>query len=218
MRHSEHERGQRPRHISGSAQPTGTRPVQECPTSGQLLRRPPRQPTSCGDWSDHLCNRVHPGELLKCEPHPYLSYGDSALVKYEGFDFPDDLYYGEDQIWVKKEGDKVRIGFTSFGMDLAGKIKFVRLRPAGKEVEAGRSIGTLESGKWTGPVKAPVAGMLTEVNDALKDNPGLLNEDPYGKGWIAVIKPSAIDDSLAKLTSGAAIEAWVKKEFAEKKK
>ncbi len=140
------------------------------------------------------------------------------MVKYEGFDFPDDLYYAEDQIWVKREGSKVRIGFTSFGMDLAGKIKFVRLRPAGKEVEVGRSIGTLESGKWTGPVKAPVSGMLIEVNDALKDNPSLLNSDPYGAGWIAVIEPKDIEGELGKLVSGDKIEAWAKKEFAEKKK
>ena len=51
------------------------------------------------------------------------------MVTHEGFDFPDDLYYTEDQIWVKKENGKVRLGFTTFGMDLAGKIKFVRLRP-----------------------------------------------------------------------------------------
>ncbi len=140
------------------------------------------------------------------------------MVKYEGFDFPDNLYYAEDQIWVKREDSRVRIGFTAFGMDLAGKIKFVRLRPAGKEVEAGRSIGTLESGKWTGPVKAPVSGMLVAVNDALKDNPGLLNSDPYGAGWIAIIEPKDIESELSRLVSGNKIEEWVKKEFAEKKK
>jgi glycine cleavage system H protein len=123
------------------------------------------------------------------------------MVKHDGFDFPDDLYYTPDQLWVKKEGDKVRIGFTTFGMDLAGKIKFVRLRPAGKEIEAGRSIGTLESGKWTGPVKAPV----------------ILNEDPYGKGWVAVLKPSNLDGEIKTLQGASGLDAWVKKEFAEKR-
>ena len=139
------------------------------------------------------------------------------MVTHEGFDFPDDLYYTEDQIWVKKENGKVRLGFTTFGMDLAGKIKFVRLRPAGKQIAAGRSIGTLESGKWTGPVKAPVGGVIAEVNDALKDKPGILNEDPYGAGWIAVLEPDNLDGDIATLQGAAGLDEWVKKEFAEKK-
>ena len=139
------------------------------------------------------------------------------MVTHDGFNFPDDLFYTTDQIWTKKEGDKVRIGFTTFGMDLAGKIKFVRLRPAGKDIEAGRSIGTLESGKWTGPVKAPVSGTITEVNEALKDSPGLLNQDPYGKGWVAVLKPSKLAAEIGKLQGAAGLDAWVKKEFAEKR-
>lgn len=139
------------------------------------------------------------------------------MVTHEGFDFPDDLYYTSDQIWLKKENGSVRIGYTSFGVDLAGKIKFVRLRPAGKDIEAGRSIGTLESGKWTGPVKAPVSGTIAEVNEGLKDNPGLLNEDPYGKGWVAVIKPSKFDAEVGSLQGASGLDAWVKKEFAEKK-
>lgn len=139
------------------------------------------------------------------------------MVTHEGFDFPDDLFYTEDQIWVKKENGKVRLGFTTFGMDLAGKIKFVRLRPAGKQIAAGRSIGTLESGKWTGPVKAPVGGVIAEVNDALKDKPGILNEDPYGAGWIAVLEPDNLDGDIATLQGAAGLDEWVKKEFAEKK-
>ena len=139
------------------------------------------------------------------------------MVNVEGFDFPDDLYYTDDLIWAKKEGDKVRIGMAAFGVDLAGKIKFVRLRPAGKTIAVGRSIGTLESGKWTGPVKAPVGGEITEVNEALKDNPGLLNEDCYGTGWIAVLAPDNLDADLANLQGGDGLEAWAKAQFAEKK-
>ena len=139
------------------------------------------------------------------------------MVTHEGFEFPDDLYYNEDLIWLKKENGKVRIGMASFGVDLAGKIKFVRLRPAGKEIAAGRSIGTMESGKWTGPVKAPVSGTITEVNEDLKDNPALLNDDPYGKGWIAIIEPSNLDGEIGALAGGAGLAAWVAKQYAEKK-
>ena len=143
--------------------------------------------------------------------------GDFIMVTYEGFDFPDDLYYTDDQLWVKRENGKVRIGFTTFGMDLAGKIKFVRLRPAGRDIKAGKSIGTLESGKWTGPVKSPVTGKLVEVNEELKNNPGLLNEDPYGKGWVAVIEGSNLDEELSALQGADGLEDWIKAQFAEKK-
>lgn len=139
------------------------------------------------------------------------------MVEVEGFDFPDDMYYTDDQIWMKKEGDKVRIGMNEFGVDLAGKIKFVRLRPAGKEIGAGRSIGTLESGKWTGPVKAPVSGTISEINEALKENPGILNEDPYGKGWIAILEPTQLDDELGALQGADGLEAWAKAQIAEKR-
>lgn len=147
--------------------------------------------------------------------HAVSSSGDYIMVTYEGFEWPDDLFYTEDQIWVKKENGKVRLGFTTFGMDLAGKIKFVRLRPAGKAIAAGRSIGTLESGKWTGPVKSPLSGTIAEVNDGLKDNPGLLNADPYGAGWIAVLEPTDFDGEVGALNKPT--EDWVKKEYAEKK-
>jgi glycine cleavage system H protein len=139
------------------------------------------------------------------------------MVTHEGFDFPDDLYYNDDLIWLKKENGNVRIGMATFGVDLAGKIKFVRLRPAGKAIAAGRSIGTMESGKWTGPVKAPVGGTITEINEDLKDNPALLNDDPYGKGWIAVLTPDNLDADLANLQGANGLAEWVAKQFAEKK-
>lgn len=138
------------------------------------------------------------------------------MVLLDGFDFPDDLYYTDDLIWLKKENGNVRLGMASFGVHLAGKIKFVRLRPPGKAIAAGRSIGTLESGKWTGPVKAPVGGTITEVNDAVKDTPGLLNEDPYGKGWIALITPDNLDADLATLQGADGLEDWIKAQFVEK--
>ncbi|MFW9932896.1 MAG: glycine cleavage system protein H [Candidatus Thorarchaeota archaeon] len=141
------------------------------------------------------------------------------MVKVDEFDFPDDLrYYSSetDSLWLKDEGGKIRLGITQLGAFAAGKIKFIRLRPAGKDVKSGRSIGTLESGKWTGAVKAPVGGVITEVNDALKDNPALLNDDPYGAGWIALIDPEDMGEFNA-LVGGGALEAWAKEEVASKK-
>lgn len=139
------------------------------------------------------------------------------MVTHEGFDFPDDLYYTDDLIWLKKENGNVRLGMATLGVDLAGKIKFVRLRPPGKAIAAGRSIGTMESGKWTGPVKAPVGGTIAEVNEELKENPGLLNEDPYGKGWIAVITPDNLDGDIGNLQGADGLAEWVAAQYAEKK-
>jgi glycine cleavage system H protein len=141
------------------------------------------------------------------------------MVKVDEFDFPDDLRYyatDTDSLWLKDEGGKIRLGITELGAYAAGKIKFIRLRPAGKAVKTGRSIGTLESGKWTGAVKAPVGGTIAEVNDGLKDNPALLNDDPYGNGWIALIEPDDISEFNA-LVGGGDIEAWAKEEVAAKK-
>ena len=141
------------------------------------------------------------------------------MVKVDEFDFPDDLRYyatDTDSLWLKDEGGKIRLGITELGAFAAGKIKFIRLRPAGKAVKTGRSIGTLESGKWTGAVKAPVGGTIAEVNDGLKDNPALLNDDPYGNGWIALIEPDDISEFNA-LVGGGDIEAWAKEEVAAKK-
>ncbi len=142
------------------------------------------------------------------------------MVEVAGFEFPDNLYYFStetDSLWVKREDGKVRIGLTALGSYAAGNIKFIRLRPAGKAVKAGRSLGTLESGKWTGAVKSPVTGTIVEVNEELKNNPGLLSEDPYGKGWIAVVEGDNLDEELAKLQGADGLEEWAKKEVAAKK-
>ncbi|MBD3406490.1 MAG: glycine cleavage system protein H [Candidatus Lokiarchaeota archaeon] len=141
------------------------------------------------------------------------------MVKVDEFEFPDDLYYyaGEtDSLWMKNEDGKVRLGLTSLGAYAAGKIKFIRMRPPGKKVKEGRSIGTLESGKWTGAVKSPVGGTIVEVNEDIKDNPSKLNDDPYGDGWLVLIEPEDIGD-LDKYQHTDGLEAWAKDEVAAKK-
>lgn len=141
------------------------------------------------------------------------------MVKVDEFDFPDDLRYFSsetDSLWLKDEGGKIKLGITELGAFAAGKIKFIRLRPAGKTVKTGRSIGTLESGKWTGAVKAPVGGTIVEVNEALKENPAILNEDPFGAGWIAVLEPSDMSEFTA-LQGADGLEAWAQAEVAAKK-
>ena len=108
-----------------------------------------------------------------------------------GCNIPEDLYYLVDKhVWVRYESDSlVTIGITDVAQHMAGKVIAVSPKKVGKALTKGQSAGTVESGKWVGPVQVPVNGELVAVNDALKTNPGLINQDPYGAGWIVKLKP-----------------------------
>jgi glycine cleavage system H protein len=115
------------------------------------------------------------------------------------FEFPKGLYYSADHLWAKKEDGSVRVGATDMAQQAAGPLLFVRIMPKGRQVESGKPLGTIETGKWVGPLKSPLSGTIVEVNEALKTQPKLLNEDPYGKGWLVVLQPSKLDDELKNL-------------------
>lgn len=140
------------------------------------------------------------------------------MVKVEGHDFPDDLYFHADHMWVKVEGGKVRVGYNAWAADAAGKLVSIKTRPAGKPVQAGKTLGSVESGKWVGSLKVPVSGNVVEINPAIAGNPGVINDDPYGKGWVALIEPSNLNAELAELMKGTdkdKLEAWIKAEKAK---
>ena len=117
------------------------------------------------------------------------------------FEYPEGLFYSADHLWMKREDGSVRVGVTDMAQQAAGSILFVRLMPKGRQVESGKPLGTMETGKWVGPLKSPLSGTVLESNEALKTQPKLLNEDPYGKGWLAVLQPSKLDDELKNLMS-----------------
>jgi len=119
----------------------------------------------------------------------------------EGYNIPEDLYYEKDHYWVREDGDLLVMGMNDFAQKLAGKIVFVQLPEPGKALEAGKRFAKVESGKWLGKVNAPVSGELADVNEELEGNPGLINEDCYGKGWMYKIKPDNKTD-LAQLIRG----------------
>jgi len=100
-------------------------------------------------------------------------------------DYPEDLNYTSDHEWVKTGNDSiVRVGITAFATEALGDIVFASLPSVGDEVEAGDSIAELESTKSVSEVFTPVTGVVSEINEALADNPELINEDPYGDGWL----------------------------------
>ena len=106
-------------------------------------------------------------------------------MKVEEYDFPDELFYmlGEPgHIWIrKKEGNLIVIGIDDYASKRAGEIEFVRTMKEGQRVTKGQIIGTFESGKWVGQIKAPFTGKIISKNEKLRRDPELLNSDPYGE-------------------------------------
>ncbi|NDJ86734.1 MAG: glycine cleavage system protein H [Chloroflexi bacterium] len=130
-------------------------------------------------------------------------------------EFPDDLYYDvERHAWAKvMDSGNIRVGVTApVGTLSGGELAAVtpRKKRIGKEINAGKSIATLESSKYVGPVNSPVTGTLVAVNDEqLKDNPNLLISDPYGEGWVAEFEVPDWDAQKEGLLTGeAAQEAY----------
>lgn len=113
----------------------------------------------------------------------------------------DDCYYLEDGFWALVENGKVRIGITDYLQRTLGDAAFVELPKKGLETERGGEIGALETAKASIPIISPVSGAIEEVNGALDERPELVNSDPYGEGWFAVITPRNLGEELKKLMS-----------------
>ena len=103
---------------------------------------------------------------------------------------PDDLRYSKEHEWVRLEGDRARVGISDFAQDSLGDIVFVQLPDVGLDVVAGSSISELESTKSVSEVYVPVTGVVQAVNEALADQPELVNQDPYGAGWMFEVECS----------------------------
>jgi len=135
-------------------------------------------------------------------------------MNIQGYEFPDDLYYEKNHYWARIEDDVVVMGATDFTQQLAGEFVFIELPYEGDTVEQGKPFATIESGKWTGRIHAPVSGEIVEVNEDLEDDYTIINKNPYGDGWIAKIKPSNLDAELANLLhEKVEIEEWIKEEI-----
>lgn len=129
------------------------------------------------------------------------------MADVRGCHFPDDLLYDVDnQIWYQELPDgTVKLGMTSVATAMAGQLVAFTPKKVGRSVEAGKSCATVESGKWVGPAKSIVAGTVAAVNDALAAKPALANEDPYGAGWLVILKPADWAAAKAALTPGSQV-------------
>lgn len=124
---------------------------------------------------------------------------------------PGDLRYSTDHEWVRTEGDLVRVGITDYAQDALGDVVFVDLPEPGMTVAANTSFSEIESTKSVSDIFAPVGGELIEVNTALDDGPEVINEDPYGEGWICTIRPNDPSE-LDALMDAAGYEAFIAEE------
>ncbi|MHB1612975.1 MAG: glycine cleavage system protein GcvH [Actinomycetes bacterium] len=116
---------------------------------------------------------------------------------------PEDLYYlVERHVWARPDGDLVTVGLSDVAQNLARTIISVTLKSPGRMVAKGKNAATVESGKWVGPVPAPVSGEIVEVNEALRTSPATINADPYGAGWIARIRATDWAGDSADLATG----------------
>jgi len=134
-----------------------------------------------------------------------------------GCEFPEDRSYFIERTqmtWVKVEGDRVTVGLTDPAQTRAGKVLHVRVKAPGTVRERGKPIATVESGKWAGPVMAPVSGTVVEANVEVEKDPALLNSDPYERGWIVRMTPSAPAELGLLLTGAVALARF--KEILEK--
>lgn len=111
--------------------------------------------------------------------------------------YPDDLKYTAEHEWVRSPGETegaVRIGITHYAQDALGDIVYATLPEVGTEVQAGAAVGELESTKSVSDVYVPITGRVVARNDALENNPELVNSDPYGDGWLFEVEPGTPAD------------------------
>ena len=120
--------------------------------------------------------------------------------------YPADLKYTKDHEWARKEGDLVRVGITGYAVEQLGDVTLVDLPKVGQKLDAHAHFGDIESVKTVSELFAPVAGEVVEINGKLESSPELVNEGPYDKGWMVVLKGAG---SLDGLMDAAAYEAYL---------
>ena len=131
-------------------------------------------------------------------------------MKVDGYEVPEDLYYSNDFEWIKIEGDKVRMGITDYAQKQLREIVYAELPEAGTEVKQNEPYGTVESVKAVSDLVAAISGTVEEVNAEVQSKPEILNEDPYVKGWLILVKPSNLQAELANLMDFDKAVEWHK--------
>lgn len=126
------------------------------------------------------------------------------------YTFPEHLFYERvTHMWALPESDtRIRVGIDPLGLSSLGELAYLSLNASQSRVQSGQPMGMLEAAKMTGEMIAPVNGTLVERNPAVLEDPFVVNQDPYGKGWLAVIETESWPEDSARLVSGTEILEW----------
>ncbi len=139
------------------------------------------------------------------------------MAEVRGCRLPEDVYYWvEKHVWARVAGGEAVVGMTDPAQKLAGKILYVNPKKAGRAVERGQSVATVESAKYVGPVPSPLSGEIVTVNERVQRDGSVVNEDPYGEGWVVRLRPTRLEEELGALLTGAeAVDAYRQRLEAE---
>ncbi len=132
------------------------------------------------------------------------------MVKVEDYEVPENLYYHKEYLWASVENGKVKIGVSDFAQKQLRDIVYVELPDVGDTITQNEPFGTLESVKAVSDLIAPVSGTIEAVNEELESKPELLNEDPYGEGWLLIVAPTNLDADLKAIMNFDAAVEWHK--------
>ncbi len=130
------------------------------------------------------------------------------------YDFKSDRFYNSNHLWMEKdESGHVTVGMDELGLDSLGELVYLTLPGVGTPVEMGKPMGSMEAAKMTGELCAPVSGIVIEKNDTVLQNPLLVNEQPYDKGWLVKIKPTNWEEESVSMVSGDNLAPWIEAEI-----
>ena len=132
------------------------------------------------------------------------------MVKVEGYEVPEGFYYTKEFEWIKIEGEKVRVGITDYAQKQLREIVYAELPSTGSETKQNEPYGTVESVKSVSDLVAPISGTIEEVNAEVQSKPELLNEDPYAKGWLLIVKPTNLQAELVNIMDFNKAVEWHK--------
>jgi glycine cleavage system H protein len=132
------------------------------------------------------------------------------MVKVNDYEVPENRYYHKEYLWAKVENGKVKIGVIDFAQKQLHDIVYVELPSVGDTITQNEPFGTLESVKAVSDLIAPISGTIEAVNEELESKPELLNEDPYGEGWLLLVVPINLDADLKAIMNFEAAVEWHK--------
>jgi glycine cleavage system H protein len=135
-------------------------------------------------------------------------------VERQQYHLPSELYYeSQTRLWVRVDGEIATIGLSALALETFGDIAYISTIKAGKPVERGEVIGSIEAAKMVDDLVAPISGEIIAFNEEVQRYPGFINDDPYDGGWLVRVKPSAWDRESAALIHGPALEPWIKEQL-----